>query len=57
VTYSRVIEGYRMAHAIAVRPYGAEASTEELRTAMVQSRAVFDELIQGKSLQETKSAA
>ena len=51
------MEGYRVAHAIAVRPSGAEASTEELRTAMIQSRAVFDELIQGRSPQEKKSAA
>jgi len=57
VTYPRVMEGYRVAHAIAVRPSGAEASTEELRTAMIQSRAVFDELIQGRSPQEKKAAA
>src|ERR1039458_539200 len=57
VTYPRVMEGYRVAHAIAVRPSGAEASTEELRTAMIQSRAVFDELIQTQSTQEKKSAA
>jgi hypothetical protein len=57
VTYPRVMEGYRVAHAIAVRPLGAEASTEELRTAMIQSRAVFDELIQARSPQERKSAA
>lgn len=57
VTYPRVMESYRVAHAIAVRPLGAEATTEELRTAMIQSRAVFDELIQGQSLQEKKSAA
>jgi hypothetical protein len=57
VTYPRVMESYRVAHAIAVRPLGAEATTEELRTAMIQSRAVFDELIQGQSLQEKKAAA
>ena len=57
VTYPRVMGGFRGAHAIAVRPLGSEASTEELRTAMIQFRALFDELIQGKSLQETKSAA
>ncbi|MGO9323326.1 MAG: hypothetical protein ACLP07_02095 [Terracidiphilus sp.] len=57
VTYPRVMEGYRVAHAIAVRPLGAEATTEELRTAMIQSRAVFDELIQARSPQESKSAA
>jgi hypothetical protein len=57
VTYPRLMESYRVAHAIAVRPVGAEATTEELRSAMIQSRAVFDDLIQGRSPQEKKSAA
>src|SRR5580698_10860925 len=43
VTYPRVMENYRVAHAIAVRPGRTEASTEELRTAMIQYRAIFDE--------------
>jgi hypothetical protein len=46
VTYARVMEGYRIAHAIAVRPRGSEATTEELRIAMIQSCEVFEELIQ-----------
>jgi hypothetical protein len=46
-----------MAHAIAARPPGSEASTEELRGAMIQSRAIFDELIQDQTPQEKKSAA
>jgi len=46
VTYPRMMENYRVAHAIAVRPGRAEASTEELRTAMIQYRAIFDELVQ-----------
>ena len=57
VTYPGMMEGYRAAHAIAVRPSGPEASTEELRSAMIQSRAIFNELIQSPSLQESKSAA
>jgi len=57
VTYPGMMEGYRAAHAVAVRPSGPEASTEELRSAMVQSRAIFNELIQSRSPQETKSAA
>jgi hypothetical protein len=57
VTYPRMMESYRVAHAIAVRPRGSEASTEELRTAMIQSRAIFDELILVQSPQEKKSAA
>ncbi len=57
VTYPRVMENYRVAHAIAVRPHRAEASTEELRTAMIQYRAIFDELVQAQTPQERKSAA
>ncbi len=57
VTYPRVMENYRVAHAIAVRPHRAEASTEELRTAMIQYRAIFDELVQPQKPQEKKAAA
>ncbi len=57
VTYPRVMEDYRVAHAIAMRPHPAEASTEELRTAMIQYRAIFDELVQTQTPQEKRSAA
>lgn len=57
VTYPRVMENYRVAHDIAVWPGRAEADTEELRTAMIQYRAIFDELVQAQKLQENKSAA
>jgi hypothetical protein len=46
VTYPRVMENYRLANGVAVRPGKADASTEELRTAMIQYRAIFDELVQ-----------
>ena len=39
-------ENYRLAHGIAARPSKSEATTEELRTAMIQYRAMFDELVQ-----------
>jgi hypothetical protein len=61
VTHPRMMESYRAAHAIAERPPGSEASTEELRYAMIQSRAIFDELIQNpnhdQNPQEKKAAA
>jgi hypothetical protein len=57
VLYAGVMENYRAAHAIAVLPYRAEASTEKLRTAMIQYRAIFDEIVQTQSPQEKKSAA
>jgi len=57
VTHPRVMKDYRVAHAIAVRTQGAEASTEELRTAMIQCRAIFDELVQARNPQEKRAAA
>ncbi len=44
VSYPRLMEHYRLAHDIAVRPGKADASTEDLRTAMIQYRTIFDEL-------------
>lgn len=46
VNHPRVVEYYRSAHSVAVRLSGAEATTEDLRTAMIQYRALFDELVQ-----------
>ena len=57
VTYPRVMENYRVAHGIAVQSGRVDASTEELRTAMIQYRAIFDELVQDQKPQERKSAA
>jgi hypothetical protein len=57
VHYPRVMENYRLAHGIAVRPDRVDASTEELRTAMIQYRAIFDELVQDRKRLETRTAA
>ncbi len=57
VLYPGMVESYRAAHAIAVRPYRGEENTEKLRTAMIQYRAIFDEIVQAQSPQEKKSAA
>jgi hypothetical protein len=57
VTYPRVMENYRLAHGVAVRPGQVEATTEELRTAMIQYRAIFDELLQAQKPGEHKVAA
>jgi hypothetical protein len=57
VTYPRVMENYRVAHAIAVRPGHSEASTEELRIAMIQYRTIFDELVHVPKPQGKESAA
>ena len=57
VSYPRVMENYRLAHAAAVRLGNVEATTEELRAAMINYRAVFDELAQPQKPAEQKSAA
>lgn len=57
VTYPRIMDNYRVAHGIAVRPGKPEATTEELRTAMIQYRAIFDELALAQKPAEQKSAA
>jgi hypothetical protein len=51
------MENYRAAHAIAVRLGQVEATTEELRSAMIQYRAIFDELAQPQLPHEQKTAA
>jgi hypothetical protein len=51
------MENYRVAHGIAIRPGRVEATTEELRTAMIQYRAIFDELSQPQKPIEARTAA
>ncbi len=46
VSYPSVMENYRSANAVAIRHDQADATTEEFRTAMIQYRAIFDELLQ-----------
>ncbi len=46
VNHPRLVEYYRSAHAVTVRLGTDEASTEDLRTAMIQYRSLFDELIE-----------
>jgi hypothetical protein len=46
VDHPRVVENYRSAHAIALQLGKGEASTEDLRTAMIHYRSLFDELVQ-----------
>jgi hypothetical protein len=46
VDHPRVIENYRIAHEIAVRDSRGEATTEDLRRAMVSYRALFEDLLE-----------
>jgi len=57
VTYPRVMENYRLANDVAARHGRLEATTEELRTAMIQYRAIFDELLQPQKPGTVLSAA
>jgi hypothetical protein len=57
VHYPRVMENYRIAHSVAVRLGQVEATTEELRTAMIQYRAIFDDLLRAPESIAAKSAA
>jgi hypothetical protein len=57
VSHPHLVEQYRFAHAVAVRPGTEEASTEDLRTAMIQYRTLFDELVQAQTPEEVESVA
>jgi hypothetical protein len=56
VDHPQVVENYRSAHKIALRLGRGEASTEELRTAMIHYRSLFDELAQARSLGDQRVA-
>jgi hypothetical protein len=56
VAHPRVVENYRSAHDIALRVGKDEATTEELRTAMIHYRSLFEELVQVTTPVEKKVA-
>jgi hypothetical protein len=55
VDHARLVEPYRSAYAISQRAARNEATTEELRSAMIHYRALFDELLQVKMTAEPRS--
>ena len=55
VDHPVVVENYRAAHEIALRHSQGQASTEDLRKAMVHYRSLFDELLEAP-LPERKEA-
>jgi len=57
VDHPRLVENYRAAHGVAVRIGRDEASTEDLRTAMIQYRGLFDELVLADAPVAIKSVA
>ena len=50
VHHARLVDPYRRANAVVVRAGKNEASTEELRSAMLLYRALFEELLQSKTV-------
>jgi hypothetical protein len=57
VDHPRVVENYRSAHDIALRVGKNGASTEDLRTAMIHYRSLFEELVQLPMIVERKEVA
>ena len=57
VDHPRVVENFRSAHQIALRVGKDQATTEDLRTAMIHYRSLFDELVQGPTTVERKEVA
>jgi hypothetical protein len=57
VDHPRVVENYRSAHGIALRVGKEQATTEDLRTAMIHYRALFEELVQVPTITKRKEVA
>lgn len=50
VDHPRMVDNYRAAHEIALRHRRGEATTEDLRNAMLYYRSLFDELLQPRAV-------
>lgn len=57
VNHARVVEHYRAGHAIAQRHVQGQASTEDLRQALIHYRELFQELVQEPASVSTATAA
>ena len=57
VDHPRVVANYRSAHEIVLRLGKGEANTEDLRTAMIHYRSLFEELVQVPTAVEIKAVA
>ena len=56
VDHPHVVENYRIARALMVRRERGEAGTEELRKAIVNYRALFDDLLQVESSERRRAS-
>ncbi len=57
VDHPLVLENYRAAHQIALRQTQGQASTEDLRQAMIHYRTLFDELVGEPEMAHAKAAS
>ena len=57
VDHSAVVKNYRVAHDIALRVSGGETSTEELRTALLHYRMLFEDLLEVRIAEPEKQKA
>jgi hypothetical protein len=57
VGHPRAVENYRAAHEIALRAGKDAATTEDLRTAIIHYRSLFEELVQVPTIGERKEVA
>lgn len=57
VDHAEVVENYRTAHDIAMRHARGEASTEDMRRAMIHYRALFDDLVTEPELHRERPIA
>lgn len=57
VDHPRLVENYRSAHEIALRVGKDEATTEDLRTAMIHYRSLFEDLVQVPAIVDKKAVA
>jgi hypothetical protein len=57
VDHPKVVANYRSAHEISLRVGKGQANTEDLRTAMIHYRSLFEELVRVPTTLEMKGAA
>ena len=57
VEHPVVVENYRAAHGISIRAHNGQASTEQLRQAMVHFRALFDDLLAPDDVRQAQEEA
>lgn len=57
VDHPHVVQNYRAAHEIAVRHRQGQASTEDLRQAMIYYRSLFEDLLAGRKLGGVREVA